>query len=48
MLDWGWRLPFLLGALLLVVGVYLRSNVEETPSYEASRNAAPAETTRAF
>lgn len=44
MLDWGWRLPFLFGALLLVVGVYLRSNVEETPSYEASRNAAPEET----
>jgi MFS transporter, MHS family, proline/betaine transporter len=39
MLDWGWRIPFLLGAVLLVVGVYLRQNVDETPSYEASRQA---------
>jgi MFS transporter, MHS family, proline/betaine transporter len=40
MLDWGWRVPFLLGAILLVVGIYLRQNVEETPSYEASKKAA--------
>jgi MFS transporter, MHS family, proline/betaine transporter len=40
MLDWGWRVPFLLGAILLVVGIYLRQNVEETPSFEASRKAA--------
>ncbi|KJC54928.1 major facilitator transporter [Bradyrhizobium sp. LTSPM299] len=40
MLDWGWRVPFLLGVLLLFVGAYLRRNVEETPSYEASRKAA--------
>jgi MHS family proline/betaine transporter-like MFS transporter len=39
MLDWGWRVPFLLGALLLVVGAYMRQNVDETPSYEASREA---------
>jgi MFS transporter, MHS family, proline/betaine transporter len=39
MLDWGWRVPFLLGAILLLVGIYLRQNVEETPSYEASRKA---------
>jgi MHS family proline/betaine transporter-like MFS transporter len=43
MLDWGWRVPFLLGALLLVVGAYLRRNVEETPSYEASRQAPAGE-----
>ena len=40
MLDWGWRVPFLLGAVLLIVGAYLRQNVDETPSYEASRQAA--------
>lgn len=43
MLDWGWRLPFLFGAILLVVGVYMRRNVEETPSFEASRDAAAGE-----
>src|SRR6476646_1976471 len=40
MLEWGWRVPFLFGVLLLFVGAYLRSNVDETPSYEASRQAA--------
>jgi MFS transporter, MHS family, proline/betaine transporter len=43
MLDWGWRAPFILGAFLLIVGVYLRQNVDETPSYEASRQAAVRE-----
>jgi MHS family proline/betaine transporter-like MFS transporter len=43
MLDWGWRVPFLLGAVLLAVGAYLRQNVDETPSYEASRQAAAAQ-----
>lgn len=39
MLDWGWRLPFVLGLVLLIVGVYIRRNVEETPSFEATRVA---------
>jgi MFS transporter, MHS family, proline/betaine transporter len=43
MLDWGWRVPFLLGTALLVVGAYLRQNVDETPSYAASREAADDE-----
>jgi MFS transporter, MHS family, proline/betaine transporter len=40
MLDWGWRVPFLLGMVLLLVGAYLRANVDETPSFQASREAA--------
>jgi MFS transporter, MHS family, proline/betaine transporter len=40
MLDWGWRVPFLLGTVLLIVGVYLRQNAEETPSFQASRQVA--------
>src|SRR5215468_9743767 len=43
MLDWGWRVPFLLGAVLLVVGAYMRRNVEETPSYQASREAVTSQ-----
>jgi MHS family proline/betaine transporter-like MFS transporter len=38
---WGWRIPFLLGILLAIVGGYLRRNVEETPAYRAAE-AAPA------
>jgi MFS transporter, MHS family, proline/betaine transporter len=33
MLDWAWRLPFLLGIVIAPVGIYLRSKVEETPKY---------------
>jgi MFS transporter, MHS family, proline/betaine transporter len=40
---WGWRLPFLFGIILALVGGYLRRNVEETPAYRAARPvAAPA------
>jgi MFS transporter, MHS family, proline/betaine transporter len=41
MQDWAWRVPFLLGGLLLPVGIYMRSNIEETPAFKASRNTAP-------
>lgn len=33
MQDWGWRLPFLLALPLGVVGLYLRTRVEETPAF---------------
>ncbi len=39
---WGWRVPFLLGALIGPVGVYMRRNIDETPAYErAMRLPAP-------
>lgn len=31
---WGWRIPFVIGAILSVVALYLRSNLQETPSFE--------------
>jgi MHS family proline/betaine transporter-like MFS transporter len=41
---WGWRLPFLIGVLLLPVGMYMRRNVEETPAYQAVQTRiAPVE-----
>jgi MHS family alpha-ketoglutarate permease-like MFS transporter len=30
---WGWRLPFLLGAVLSLFGLYLRSGLDETPAF---------------
>ncbi|MCX6552579.1 MAG: MFS transporter [Acidobacteria bacterium] len=33
---WGWRVPFLLGAVLGPVGMYMRRAVEETPRYQAA------------
>jgi MFS transporter, MHS family, proline/betaine transporter len=35
--SWGWRIPFLIGGLIGLIGMYMRRNVEETPAY---RNAA--------
>jgi MFS family permease len=31
--DWGWRLPFLLSALLIVVGLVIRLRLAETPQF---------------
>ena len=40
---WGWRVPFLLGALLGPVGMYMRRNIDETPAYQrAMREPEPA------
>lgn len=33
-LSWGWRVPFLLSAVLVVVGLYIRLNVGESPEFE--------------
>ncbi len=33
--SWGWRIPFLLSVVLLVVGFVIRRGVEETPVFEA-------------
>jgi MFS transporter, MHS family, alpha-ketoglutarate permease len=32
--QWGWRIPFFLGALGAVYGLYLRMRLPETPSFE--------------
>ena len=34
---WAWRIPFLLGALLLPVGLWLRRGIGETPRFEAEQ-----------
>ena len=31
--TWGWRIPFIIGALLALVAFYLRRNLKETPSF---------------
>ena len=42
--SWGWRVPFLMGVLLLVVGVFIRRRIEETPAFkESQKKAAEAE-----
>jgi MHS family proline/betaine transporter-like MFS transporter len=40
MAAWGWRIPFLIGAILAPVGLIIRASVSETPVYSAATNAA--------
>jgi len=37
--SWGWRVPFGLGAVLSLFGLYLRSGLAETPSFERIKAA---------
>ncbi|MEO3826388.1 MFS transporter [Actinomadura sp. B10D3] len=39
-LSWGWRIPFLLSVLLVLVGIYIRLKVEETPLFKAGADGA--------
>lgn len=34
LLDWGWRIPFLASIVLIAVGFWVRSRVEESPVFE--------------
>ncbi|GAA0897422.1 MFS transporter [Pseudonocardia zijingensis] len=34
--EWAWRIPFLIGGLLGVVGLYLRRSLEETAAFRAT------------
>ena len=42
-MTWGWRLPFLFSAVLVVIALYVRLNIAETPVFaeEQARNATP-------
>lgn len=35
--TWGWRVPFIASVLLVAVGIYIRLNIEETPSFQQVR-----------
>ena len=38
MTDWAWRIPFIFAGVLGVVGLYLRSQLDESPVYEELDN----------
>lgn len=42
LLEWGWRIPFVFGALLSIVALYLRRNLEETQSFEGQKESKEA------
>ncbi|HEU5046291.1 MAG TPA: MFS transporter [Rickettsiales bacterium] len=35
--TWGWRIPFLLGLGIAIVGLYIRHGTEESPHYEHAK-----------
>jgi metabolite-proton symporter len=41
-LAWGWRIPFLLSVVLIVIGIWVRTALEETPVFEAAVAGAAA------
>ena len=43
MATWGWRLPFLVAAPLGLVGIYLRSRLEDTPIFRELEEAGEKE-----
>jgi metabolite-proton symporter len=50
-LAWGWRVPFLASALLVIIGLYVRFKLIETPAFQAvvdSGNVAKLPLARVF
>ncbi|MFI1469190.1 glycine betaine/L-proline transporter ProP [Streptomyces wuyuanensis] len=40
LLSWGWRLPFLIAGPMGIIGLYLRTKLEETPAFAAELEKA--------
>lgn len=35
--SWGWRVPFLLSAVIVIIGLFMRARVTESPEFEQAR-----------
>jgi len=44
-IDWGWRIPFLFSAVLIVIALYVRCKVAETPVFVEQRARATTRVT---
>lgn len=44
LVEWGWRIPFVIGALLAIVTALMRRDMPETDSYKEARKSAKPET----
>ena len=45
--SWGWRIPFVIGAMCAVVAIWLRRSMEETTDFEKDRASRPAQSAAA-
>jgi metabolite-proton symporter len=37
--SWGWRIPFLLSGVLVVLGLWIRKGIDETPEFKEAQNS---------
>ena len=40
--DWGWRIPFVIGAVLSLIALYLRQNLHETAAFVSQQKKDPS------
>jgi MFS family permease len=40
-MAWGWRVPFIASAILVVIGLWIRLRLTETPAFKAALEKAP-------
>src|SRR5690625_6068094 len=38
-MTWGWRIPFILSALLVIFGLWIRKGIDETPSFKKNKES---------
>ncbi|GAA3733172.1 MFS transporter [Spinactinospora alkalitolerans] len=43
LMSWGWRMPFLLSALLILVGLFIRYRLDESPDFKDVREHGAAQ-----
>jgi len=41
--DWGWRIPFVIGAMLAIIAAVMRRNLHETDSFKEAKKAGAIE-----
>jgi MFS transporter, MHS family, shikimate and dehydroshikimate transport protein len=41
--EWGWRIPFLASAVLIMIGLYIRLNMAESPAFAAVKASGQIE-----
>ncbi len=37
LIEWGWRIPFIVGLFIGAIGLYIRSNLSESPIYKRAK-----------
>lgn len=48
MLEWGWRIPFLLALPLGIIGLWMRLSIEDSPEFESKKQDASAKRQQPF